>query len=495
MNKPPVVAVLDVGKTNKKVALYDANFRAVDLKKISLDAVPNGDGIEYEQTEELFRWTCKILAEFAEVYDIRAIGITTHGATLAVLDRDGELAHPVISYLSPAGDRVEDEFNEKFGPPEKIHSETCTPPFGFANAAKQIYFLQKFFPQDWEKAQHLLYFPQYLGYLFTGKMAADPTYLGCHTYLWDLRKSCPSEVARELGVDGMIPEKVLAPWDELGTVGESVAEESGIPAGIPVVVGIHDSNASLLPYLAKGFDRFTLNSTGTWCVAMTPSDGFDFEPNEIGTKTFYNLSAYGRPVKTAIFPGGLEFSEFSKIVGETAMENPEEINLVCRDAEIILTGGIIPGAEAFPGSVPVLRLGRQEISLEELKEMGLDAAGIGKDTFLAALNLSLAIQTVEVLNRAGLREDSEIFVEGGFANNPEYCRILASLLPKNRVCLTELKEATAFGTALCAWKLVEGVDLESLSSRFEIVIRDVESAEISGLDQYVEKYRALCTGA
>lgn len=495
MEKSSVVAVLDVGKTNKKVALYDEDFKQVDLRKISLDAIPAGDGIEHEQTEELLSWTCQALADFSGKFDIRGIGITTHGATFAVVDESGALIHPVLSYLSPAGDKVEEEFNERFGPAESIHEETCTPPFGFANAAKQIYFLQKFFPSDWSRAKHLLFFPQYLAFILTGKMAADPTYLGCHTYLWNPSRNEPSGIARALGVDTMIPESILPPWEKVGEVSESVAKKTGVPAGIPVTVGIHDSNASLVPYLAKSFSKFTLNSTGTWCVAMTPSERFDFEPSEIGTKTFYNLSAYGRPVKTAIFPGGLEFSEFSKIIGETVMEKPEEIDRVCRDAEIFLSGGMIPGAEAFPGSVPVLRLGRQEVSLAELKEMGLDATGIEKDVFLAALNLSLAIQTVEVLNRAGREDGSQIFIEGGFANNPEYCGLLASLLPENRVCLTELKEATAFGAALCAWKMAKGVELEDLAGRFEIVVKPVESRTLPGLESYAEKYRSFCLGS
>jgi sugar (pentulose or hexulose) kinase len=495
MEKPVVVAVLDVGKTNKKIALFDASLRRVDLKKIKLDAEPENDDLEYEQTEKLHEWTCAILAEFAKNYDILAIGITTHGATLAVLDEEGELIHPVISYLSPAGDRIEDEFNEKFGPPEKIHADTCTPPFGFANAAKQIYLLQKFFPEDWKKAKHLLFFPQYLGYLLTGEMAADPTFLGCHTYLWDLPNGRPSAVARALGVDGMIPSRVIPPWENLGQIRPETAAKFGIPAGISVMVGIHDSNASLLPYLAKGFEKFTLNSTGTWCVAMTPSDNFDFKPSEIGTETFYTLSAHGRPIKTSIFPGGLEFAEFSAIVGESAMSDPSELFSVIRDAEIILTGGMVPGAEAFPNSVPALHIDGQKVSLEELKESGLERTGISTDQFLAALNLSLAIQTVEVLNRAGREDCSEIFVEGGFAHNQEYCQILAGLLPENRVCLTDLKEATAFGTALCAWKMVEKVELESLSSRFEIIVNRVEAKKISGLSKYVETYRALCAVA
>lgn len=35
-------------------------------------------------------------------------------------------------------------------------------------------------------------------------------------------------------------------------------------------VGIHDSSASLVPYLQNSVDDFILVSTGTWCISMNP---------------------------------------------------------------------------------------------------------------------------------------------------------------------------------------------------------------------------------
>lgn len=490
MEKTPVVAVLDVGKTNKKVALYDRDLRSVDLRRTSLDAQPGSrEGEEWEQTDALFEWTCSALRELGAEYEIRAIGITTHGATMAVLDAEGALAHPVLSYLSPAGEEVEEEFNARFGPPERVQAETCTPPFGFANAAKQIFYLRKFHPDAWQRAARLLFFPQYIGFRLTGGEAADPTYLGCHTYLWLPEAGRPSSIAADLGVVDMIPGNVLAPWERLGGLLPGVAEKCGLPAGLPVTVGIHDSNASLLPYLAKDLGNFTLNSTGTWCVAMTPSDSFGFSEEELGTKTFYNLSAFGKPVKTSIFPGGLEYSEFSGLAGEGEADASGAVEAVCAERELFLTGGIVPGAKAFPGSVPAAHDGGRVVPLEQLREKGLSGAGLDRSAFLAALNLSLAIQTVEVLERAGRTDGTDVFIEGGFSRNDDYCRILAALLPRNRVCRTELAEATAFGTALCSWILADGVSLEDLAGRFAIKVEPVEAPDLPGLAEYANEYR------
>lgn len=496
MEKTVVTAVLDVGKTNKKVLLYDREFNLVDDRRINLDAEPGDDGIEYEQTGPLFDWVCSSLNDLSRDFSICSLSITTHGATLAVLDGDGRLVHPVLSYLSPAGERVENEFNERFGPPEEIHAETCTPPFGFANAAKQLFFLKKFFPNDWEKAETLLFFPQYLGFLFTGQTAADPTYLGCHTYLWLPEKNGPSTIARELGADRMLPTRIASPWEKLGVISPEIAERCGLGKNVPVTIGIHDSNASLLPYLAKDFGSFTLNSTGTWCVAMTPSSGFDFEEDELGTKTFYNLSAFGQPVKTSIFPGGLERSEFAGLVDQVAGGGWSAVVKLCRDRDLFLAGGMVPGAKAFPHSEPaaILASGRR-IPLEELRTNGIRAAEIDAGEFIAALDLSLAIQSVEALNRAGRRPGTDIFVEGGFAHNDAYCRTLAALLPENRVCRTKLREATAFGAAVCGWMLADGTPLEELGGRFDISVSPVEQAPPEGLTEYDTLYRRHCSAA
>ncbi|MEM0966516.1 MAG: FGGY family carbohydrate kinase [Verrucomicrobiota bacterium] len=493
MDKPEVIAVLDVGKTNKKLALYDVALNPVDFRKIALNPTPTGDGLEYEKTGELFDWTCRSLAEYSRQYQIRGFGVTTHGATFAAVDEQGDLVHPVFSYLSPAGSMVEEEFYREFGTPEEIHVETCTPPFGFANVAKQIFYLQKMFPEDWERAAHILYFPQYIGYLLTGNIAADPTYLGCHTYLWNLSENRPSEIAKILGIDRMMPSRISAPWEKLGKISTRVSGRFGIEGEIPVMVGIHDSNASLLPYLAKDVGQFTLVSTGTWCVAMTPSANFDFASDELGTKTFYILSAFNRPVKAAIFPGGLEFSEFADIAGATEVKDQLVLRQVCIERELFLTGGLVEDAKAFSHSEPGLYVGDKFVEFKTLKEQGPEEYGVTADQLLSALILSIAIQTVELLNHTGRADGGVIFVEGGFSENDLYCGLLAALVPGNKVKLSEMREATSFGTALCVWKMVEEVELGEIASRFELKTKSVEAIEVDGLEDYREAYLKLVT--
>lgn len=64
-----------------------------------------------------------------------------------------------------------------------------------------------------------------------------------------------------------VPARPQQPDGVLGTLRRELAEQTGLFADTPVMVGIHDSNASLLPYLGTD-DAFTIVSTGTWVIAM-----------------------------------------------------------------------------------------------------------------------------------------------------------------------------------------------------------------------------------
>ena len=301
--KPTAVAVLDVGKTNKKLRIYDRIFEVLHEARTTIET---GDynGVETDGADELLAWFRSALAECADRFDIRTIAITTHGATCALLDGDGKLAHPVISYTAPCGAAVQEEFYEVYGDRRSLHKETSSADFGFANIAKVLFYVKTRLPEVWEQVRHVLFYDSYLGYELTGELGSESTYLGNHSYLWRYKEGAWSSAARALGADKLFPERLSNSWESLGTVKPEIARECGIPADCPVTCGIHDSNANYLPYLAKGHRDFILNSTGTWCVAMKQASAPELSDAEIDAKLFFNMDATGQPVLTALFPGG-----------------------------------------------------------------------------------------------------------------------------------------------------------------------------------------------
>ena len=231
------------------------------------------------------------------------------------LIKEGDLSMPVLSYETDPGEDFHDSFHGKFGDAITLQRSTATPDMPCLGClAKGIYFYMKRFPEEFSKTVSILNLPQYFGFLLTGKKGTEYTYIGSHTYLWDFANHDWSPLVDRLGLKDKFPEHISNPWNILGTITQKVSEETGMPPNTLVTMGIHDSNASLLPYMIKVAEKsFVLISTGSVCVVMHPINRVFLTEDELGKVIFYNLSAFSTPVKTAIFLAGLEFDAYTGV--------------------------------------------------------------------------------------------------------------------------------------------------------------------------------------
>ena len=236
MKQSSVIAVIDIGKTNKKVLLFSRDLELLDSAYRSFDEYER-DGIRYEDVENAFDWIVGQLRTFADSYNIAAISVSTHGATAMCLDKDGKLAVPPVAYTTEASENFRHEFFERFGSPEDLQHQTATAEVGsLINLGKLIYFQQKIWPEQFADVDQILYYPQYFGFRLTGRAGAEPTYTGCHTYLYDVRNHQPSSVAKGLGVDDKIPFDIAKSWEILGTLKPDIAEQTGISPDCVVTI-------------------------------------------------------------------------------------------------------------------------------------------------------------------------------------------------------------------------------------------------------------------
>ncbi|HLF35216.1 MAG TPA: FGGY family carbohydrate kinase [Cyclobacteriaceae bacterium] len=490
------IAVLDLGKTNKKLVVFDQDLRMLAEEKTVIGEYEE-NGIKFDNLPEIEKWFIKSLRKFTRTFtNIMSISISTHGATFVCIGADGKPSVPEISYTTDPGDDFHKAFYREFSDRKTLQKQTCTPDFNLLiNSGKGIWFAMKKFGREFNRTKHILNFPQYFGYLLTGNVGAEPTYTGCHTYLWDFHKNSWSWVADSMGIIPYLPAKLGKPWDILGCISAPIIKETGLPVGATVTFGIHDSNASLLPYLITMDEDFVLNSTGTWCVMMHEKEKVEFREDELGKVVFYNLNAFSKPVKTSIFMGGLEYESYTGILKKLTGNDRqpsfdyERFSEIIRKRELFILPSVAKGTGQFPDSSPrVIEKGR--IYLYDDVIAGKEVPGFFYDyeTAWAVLVISLVIQTKISLERADMTDGLPLFIEGGFSNNDAYAKLLTAFYPASDVCITSLNEATAFGAAILSKASLEKIHPMQLKPMIHIDKKRVLKVAMKDIDAYVSDF-------
>jgi len=487
------IVVLDVGKTNKKLFVYDSRLRCLNPEEQGVEfAQVERDGLLADDLASICEWMLGGLRRAASRFDrIRCISITTHGATIALLGRepdrqfagDGGLVFPVVSYEQEIELEEDEDFYASLGmTPEEMQRLTGTPRFGWLlNPGKQVYWLQRRFPERFAEVTDILMLPQYLGYLLTGEKGVEPTYLGCHGYLLDIDGQRYSIVAEKLGLLDKLPALPFRhPWEPLGRLRAEVAAETGLAGDCLVTLGVHDSNAALVPYFVRGSREFVVQDSGTWVVTMSPRDQARFAEDELGREVFFNRSIFGDPVKTTIFRGGAEFDFYREKV-LAGFPHPEGIDLgLLRD--------VVSGRRAF--CLPTVERGSGLFPQSTPRLEGVDIIFRDPASAWCVVDLGLAIQGYQAITLAAGTGVGDISIEGNVGrSNPIYRSVISTLFPGARVSFGSSGGA-AYGSAILGAAAVEQKRPEELADRCRLELREIPKLDLdhASLRAYVTAF-------
>jgi len=422
MTGPRVAGVIDIGKTNAKFALVDLE----SLSEVAVRKTPNmvlKDGpYPHFDIERLWDFLSGAIADLNREHPIDALSVTTHGASAALLDADGGLAMPALDYefdgpdeLAAEYDAVRPEFSESFTP---------RLPLGL-NLGAQLYWQARKFPEAFANTRSIVTYPQYWSYRLSGEIASEITSLGCHTDLWNFQTDLYSSLVLKQGwIDKMA--EVRPANDVLGLVPSELAKRLGLAKPVPVHCGIHDSNASLLPHLLEQEPPFSVVSTGTWVIVVAP--GADLSGLDPRRDCLANIDAFGRPVASARFMGG---REFSLLVPNEPSSVPEAVVERVLNQPIILTPSVVEGSGPFPD-----RHAHWSVPRETLD----------KATIYTVTSFYLALMTAQCL--ALTDASGEIVVEGPFAANRLYAEMLAIATARPVIAMRSSATGTSVGAAL-----------------------------------------------
>jgi L-fuculokinase len=445
----PLIALLDIGKTNAKLSLLDA----VDGHEIWQERRPNHScrgiyGAELD-VAAIERWLFDALTRAPHKERITHIVPVAHGAAAVLVDPDGRvLSAPdyedaCCEAVSAEYDQLRDAFEHTFSP---------NLPLGL-NLGRQLFCIQRGHPMLFWRAKQILLYPQYWAWRLSGVASSEVTSLGCHSDLWRPRDAQFSGLAERQGWTQLFPARRAAA-DVLGTVKSEVAAQCGLPADCKVVCGIHDSNASYLKFLIGREDSaFTVVSSGTWTVVM--ANGGQLSSLVERKDMLANVNAFGHPVPTARYMGGREYEAIaSGLDGPTV----ESVRTVIKQGAMALPS--FAAAGPFSGREGVL------VKCENL-------TGVQRASLATLYAVSMTSLLIESLHAGG-----DILIDGPLASNPLFGSLLATLTGS----IVELQAGEVGGARAALFLAGKSVG--------RIPVRRAEALDVPELRAYHASWRA-----
>lgn len=418
------VAVIDIGKTNAKVGVVDAVLGT----EIDLATRPNTVLAEppypHYDLDGLWRFILEALKRHNGTYGIDAISVATHGASIVLLDGDGDLAAPMLDYEFAGPDDLSADYDAL----RPDFQETGSPrlPLGL-NVGAQIFWQLHRDARLIDRIASVVTYPQYWSFRLTGAKNTEMTSLGAHTDLWNPQTRRFSSLVGRLGIaDRMAPAQVAAKCTN--SLKPKIAAVTGLRAGIPVASGIHDSNASLYPYLLALKGAFSVVSTGTWVISFAV--GGHKKTLSPERDTLLNVNAFGDPVPSARFMGG---REFDLVMKESVRQASQEAVSRILANQIQLYPAVDPLSGPFQDS----KAG-----------WSIDEGALSDEERYAAASFYLALVTSRCLELIGA--EGPTIVEGPFAKNGLFMKMLETATGR----VAEGSKVSTTGTGLGAALLV-----------------------------------------
>ena len=432
MNKTSIIAIFDIGKTNKKLLLFDEQYKLVHEQSTQLKETMDEDGFDCEDVTALTKWVNdsfdKILHD--ERFIIKAVNVSAYGASFVYLDNEGKVILPLYNYLKPFPSNLQNKFYEDYGGESLIGKQTASPSLGNLNAGLQIYRLKYDKPAMFAKIKYALHLPQYISYLLSSKINSDITSIGCHTYLWNFQEQKYHSWVTQEG----IAEKLPALFSCTGITGYTKTK-------IPVGVGLHDSSAALVPYMVSFKEPFILLSTGTWCISLNPFNHSQLSDYELHNDCLCYLSYEGKPVKASRLFAGYEHEQQVKRLSEYFKTPVDYFSTVNWDTALLKK--LNPVNKKHQSSNNSAMIGQSYFAKRELSEFSSYEQAYHQliadiiDQQVSSTNLVLTGTAVK-----------RIFVDGGFSQNPIYMTLLSEAFPGIEVYAASLPQASALGAAM-----------------------------------------------
>lgn len=270
--KHEVILVLDCGATNVRAMAIDRQGNIVARASVSNAselAVENSAWHQWSLDSILQRFAdcCKRMATDLAMCHVRGITVTTFGVDGALVDRQGDMLYPVISWKCPRTTEIMQRIHQ-WMPPQRLQDISGVGAFGF-NTLYKLVWLKENHPQRLSHAHAWLFISSLINHRLTGEMTTDMTMAGTSQMLDIHQQDFSPDILQATGLSRELFPRLARAGEKIGALLPQAARSLGLSAGIPVISAGHDTQFAL--FGAGAGENEPVLSSGTWEILMARS--------------------------------------------------------------------------------------------------------------------------------------------------------------------------------------------------------------------------------
>jgi rhamnulokinase len=204
-----------------------------------------------------------LIAAAAETDAIDAIGIDTWGVDFVYLGADGSLLSQPRSYRDPYSNGKAEEYF-KLLPRRRVYDLTGIQIMDI-NSLYQLYAAKCENFAALKAAKDILFMPDALSYLLTGKKVCEYTIASTSQLLNPRTKQFEPELFEVMGISPSIMQNLVMPGETIGCLTDLLSNECGL-GKIPVIAVAGHDTASAVAAVPAENEHFAYLSSGTWSL-------------------------------------------------------------------------------------------------------------------------------------------------------------------------------------------------------------------------------------
>jgi sugar (pentulose or hexulose) kinase len=290
---------IDVGSSSAKVGLFALDGRVISVTSRSYPTQEPRPGFK-EQDPEL--WWKAVVEGIRTVIpnlppkEILALGTSGHISSLTFVDASGRPVRPAVSFQDQRAARELDELRRQFSREDLAGYLGIDLPPSATWPLPRLLWFKRHEPSTLHDSRCFLQAKDFVNLRLTGEFASD---VSSNKGLTDFATSqFAAALFSALDLPGHLSPRLCRPEEVIGEVSNQAASQTGLPAGLPVVAGWNDLNASALGSGAihEG-DAFNLTGTSEHIGVVTSfqprSPGLVCAPFLGGKNLFYGVTSAG----------------------------------------------------------------------------------------------------------------------------------------------------------------------------------------------------------